>query len=228
MASTFRFLPLLFSALLMPAPAIAQSADSAAEREDEVPLTPETLGDVLSCRSHPGAFAFASALFLQDKPPAWMRKIKDDKATDGMIGLYGFTLAKPAALLGAQVTAVYFLQDWVMTLWPRDKALAFVKAQKMERAPIKATEQYYRFIDPDSGPMLGAFEPTGGALSAMLAKAFGAEEPPKAPPSDHLFVGCNYTAASQADFLAAAAQADALTAAAAKDIANSVTAPNPQ
>jgi hypothetical protein len=76
--------------------------------------------------------------------------------------------------------------------------------------------------------MLGAFEPTGGALSAMLAKAFGAEEPPKAPPSDHLFVGCNYTAASQADFLAAAAQADALTAAAAKDIANSVTAPAPQ
>ncbi|WP_442679894.1 hypothetical protein ACSBM8_01405 [Sphingomonas sp. ASY06-1R] len=226
MTSTLpRFFVLIASALLTPCAAMAQSG---AEDGEDIALTPETLGDVLSCRSHPGAFAFASALFLEDKPPAWMRKIKDDKATEGMIGLYGFTLAKPAALLGEQVTTVYFLQDWVVTLWPRAKALAFIQAQKMERAPIKATEQYYRFIDPDSGPMLGAFEPTGGALSAMLAKAFGAEEPSKAPPSDRLFVGCNYTTASQADFLAAAGQADAMTGAAAKDIAKSVSQPDRQ
>jgi hypothetical protein len=79
---------------------------------------------------------------------------------------------------------------------------AFIAAHKLERAPIKGTEQYYRFVDPDSGPMIGVFEPTGNATAAMLAKAFG--EVPPAPPSDHLFVGCNYTVASQTEFLDAA------------------------
>ncbi|WP_420137483.1 hypothetical protein [Sphingomonas sp.] len=219
-----RILPLL--ALFMPCAAMAQPA-SASDASDDIPLSPETLSDALSCRSHPAAFAFASALFLENKAPAWMKGAKDNKATEGMIGLSGFTLTKPAALLGEPVSNVYFLQDWVVTLWPRAKAEAFIKAQKLERAPIKATEQYYRFLDPKAGPMLGAFEPTGGALSAMMAKAFGAEPTP-APPSGSLFVGCNYTAASQAEFLEAAGQADAMTGAAAKDIGKALDTPDTQ
>lgn len=226
---TLTFLRLLpaFSlcSMSMSCPAFAQSGESATEAGETIPLSPETLGDALSCRSHPAAGAFASALFLESKPPTWMREIKDSKETDGMIGLYGFKLSTPVSLLGEPVTTVYFLQDWVVTLWPRDKATAFFKTQKMERAPIEVTEQYYRFIDPETGPMLGAFEPTSGALSAMFAKAFGAKVP-QSTASDSLFVGCNYTPASQADFLEAAAQSGARVEAAAKDMAKAVGSPD--
>ena len=184
---------------------------------DEIALTPQTLGDALSCRSREGLEAFAGTLFLDGKAPAWMRALKEDKQTEGMLGLYGYRLSQPATLLGEPVDRVYFLQNWIVTLWPRAKAQAFIAAHKMARAPIEATEQYYRFIDPDSGPMLGAFEPTGNATAAMLAQAFGGTPPP-AVPSDSLFVGCNYTVASQAEFLAAARQSGAVLDQAAKDL----------
>jgi hypothetical protein len=220
---------LLPLALALPVPALAQADEAisdAAEADEDIPLTPDTLGDALSCRSHPAAVAFATALFLQGKPPAWMREIKDSKETEGVIGLYGFTLSKPVALLGEQVSTAYFLKDWVVTLWPRDKAAAFIAAQKMERAPIKITEQYYRFVDPETGPMLGAYEPTGGSIEAALAKAFGGEAPPS-PPADQLFVGCNYTPASQADFLEAAAQSEAMLRDAAAGIAEPLGSADP-
>jgi hypothetical protein len=196
----------------------AQPAQATADPDnDDVPLTPATLGDALSCRSREGLEAFAGTLFLDGKAPAWMRALKEDKQTEGMLGLYGYRLSQPATLLGEPVDRVYFLQNWIVTLWPRAKAQAFIAAHKMARAPIEATEQYYRFIDPDSGPMLGAFEPTGNATAAMLAQAFGGTPPP-AVPSDSLFVGCNYTVASQAEFLAAARQSGAVLDQAAKDL----------
>ncbi|NMN07167.1 MULTISPECIES: hypothetical protein [unclassified Novosphingobium] len=205
----------LFSAATLAAAFLATASahagvQSAGQQEDQDPaLTPQALGEALSCRSREALEAFAGALFLGDTSPAWMHEIKDDdKQTQGMLGLYGYTLSRPVLLLEEPVDRVYFLQNWVVTLWPRKKAKAFIAAQKMARAPIKGTEQYYRFIDPDSGPMLGAFEPTGNATAAMLAKAFGGELP-DAGPSDSLFVGCNYTPASQVDFLEAARQSDA-------------------
>lgn len=225
---------LLALSLALPLPALAQSdaaepeATSEAGTEDEdLPLTPETLGDALSCRSRSAAMAFATALFLQGKPPGWMREIKESKETEGMIGLYGFTLSSPVALLGEQVSTVYFVKDWVVTLWPREKAAAFIAAQKMARAPIKATEQYYRFVDPDTGPMLGAYEPTGNAIEAAMARAFGGEAPPSTP-ADHLFVGCNYTVASQADFLEVAAQSETMLRDAAAGIAGALNSADAQ
>lgn len=222
---------LLLLPLALPVPALAQSdepgfeaateTETEAYEDEDVPLTPETLGEALSCRSHPAAMAFATALFLQGKPPAWMRKVKESKETEGMIGLYGFKLSKPVALLGEQVSTVYFLKDWVVTLWPRDRAAAFIATQKLERAPIKVTEQYYRFVDPQTGPMLGAYEPTGGSIAAAFERAFGGEPPP-APPADNLFVGCNYTPASQADFLEAAAQSESMLREAAAGIAEAM------
>ena len=226
-AMLLRLMALVWISVSASFPAIAQSGEIGSEAGEDVALSPETLGDALSCRSHPAAGAFASALFLEDKTPEWMRKIADDKDTEGMIGLYGFRLSKPVLLMGEQVTTVYFLQDWVVTLWPRDKVAAFIATQKMARAPIKVTEQYYRFIDSESGPMLGAFEPTGGAISEMLAKAFGAQVPPS-PASNSLFVGCNYTVASQADFLEAAAQSEAIVKGAAADISKAVAPPDTQ
>ncbi|WP_062784540.1 hypothetical protein [Novosphingobium capsulatum] len=203
-----------------PVPVQAQTADG------DVPLTPQTLGDALSCRSRDALEAFAGALFLAGDAPPWMHEIKDDKQTEGMLGLYGYTLAKPAMLLGEPVDRVYFMQNWVVTLWPRKKAEAFIAAHHLERAPIKATEQYYHFIDPESGPMLGAFEPTGNAMAAMLAKAFGGEASHSAP-SDSLFVGCNYAVASQEMFLDAARQSDAIVGRKAHEIGEAVAPKKP-
>jgi hypothetical protein len=86
-------------------------------------------------------------------------------------------------------------------------------SEQMERARIKATEQYFHFVDDKEGPMLGAFAPTDDALDNL----FGA---PAAPieTSKTLFVGCNYSAVSEAEFLDAAKQADAIMHKSADDI----------
>lgn len=223
-----RLLSILAGAALVTFAPVARAQDAA---EPEVALTPKALSDALSCRSREALEAFAGPLFLEGKPPAWMHELGDDaeadKATEGMIGLYGYRLSQPARLFEEAVDRVYFLQNWVVTLWPRQKVEAFIAAHKLQRAPIKGTEQYYHFVDPDSGPMIGVFEPTGNATAAMLAKAFGGEVPP-APPSEHLFVGCNYTVASQADFLDAARQSDAIAAHAAKSIGEAVKPHRPR
>lgn len=212
-----RFLRPLLLALTLAAPLSARARSDA----PTIALTPAALGDALSCRSAEAAQAFASALFLDTTPPTWMRKAKGDKATKGMIGLYGYTLRDPVDLLGQKVDRVYFLKDWVLALLPRAQAEAFVTAQRLKRAPIAITRQYYRFIDPESGPMLGAFEPTGDMVAAMLAGAFGEKAPPP-PPADRLFVGCNYMPASEADFLDAARQSAALVDQATRDVTEAV------
>ncbi|KTT74675.1 hypothetical protein [Sphingomonas endophytica] len=210
-------------ALAMPAPALGQSAASQAEPAATAPLTPEMLGDALSCRSRDALWAFADALFRDPGSPAWMQEMPDDPATKGMLGVAGYKLAMPVLLLGQRVDRVYFLNDWIVTLWPRKVAEAFVAAQSMKRAPITVTEQYYRFIDPDDGPMLGAFAPTGNTTAALLAKALGAKTSPP-PPATSLFVGCNYAAVSEAKFLDLARRASGLATDASRDVADDVRA----
>ncbi|MFV0625428.1 hypothetical protein ACBY01_15645 [Sphingomonas sp. ac-8] len=181
-------------------------------------LVPATLSDALSCKSHVAALAFGYALFLEGKTPKWMSRITDkDKNVGGMIGLYGYRLQKPVTLFEETVDRIYFMKDWVVTLWPRARAEAFIREQKLARAPIRMTQQYYRFLDPESGPMLGVFEPTGGAIASLLARSLGAEaEAP--PPSDVLFVGCNYAPVTQREFLEAAGHADAMADRAARNV----------
>ncbi|MFG6284008.1 hypothetical protein [Sphingomonas sp. S6] len=204
-------LPLVL-ALALPSLAEAQAA-----------LTPELLGDALSCRSRDALEAFANGLFLDPKIPAWMKEGAPDKATEGMLGIEGYTLTTPASLMGQRVDRVYFLNNWIVTLWPRKVAEAFIAAHALKRAPMAITEQYYRFVDPKSGPMLGAFAPTGNATAALLAKAFGAKAPPP-PPADSLFVGCNYAPVSEAEFLAVARRASGMAADASRAVADDVGA----
>jgi hypothetical protein len=171
--------------------------------------TPASLTQVLSCQSRDALGTFAELLFLQNQPPAWMRPSALPKALDGMIGLYGFAVEGKVSVFGEPVDHVYFIQDWVVALLPRASAERVIRAQKMQRAPIAVTEQYYRFVDPAAGPMIGGFAPTGDAVGKMVIDALGgdaAPPPAEAPPPDPemLFVGCNYTVASQDDFLAAA------------------------
>ncbi len=99
-----------------------------------------------------------------------------------------------------------------MTEQTYDAALETTRKQDMKRAPIKVTEQYYRFVDPESGPMIGAFAPTDDALAVMLGMPMEAGKPKT------MFVGCNYAIASQKDFLDAAAKADTMAGDAGQDI----------
>jgi hypothetical protein len=71
--------------------------------------------------------------------------------------------------------------------------------QGLLRAPIRITEQYYHFADPDKSPMLGAFAPTDDAIGLL----FGAK-PPADEENKTLFIGCNYAPVTLKDFLAAA------------------------
>lgn len=185
--------------------------------DETIDLTPQALEEVLSCRSRAAFGAFGNALFLETKTPSWMEATEGDEDTRGMLGLYAYTLSRPASMFGETVDTVYFMGDWVVTLWTREQASRLIAGQRLERAPIRIAEQYYRFIDPESGPMLGVFNPTGATTAAMLAKAFGAE-PLSSPPAAKLFVGCNYTPVSQADFLDVARQSDAIFGETARDM----------
>ncbi|MEG8058717.1 hypothetical protein [Sphingomonas faeni] len=192
---------------LAASPAVAQS-------EHEVLPTPASLTQVLSCQSRDALGTFAELLFLQYRPPAWMRPSKLPKALDGMIGLYGFAVEGNVSVFEEPVDHVYFMSDWVVALLPRASAERVIAAQKMTRAPIAITEQYYRFVDPETGPMIGGFAPTVDAMAKMLVDAFGgdpAAKSAKVPPSTDpkmLLVGCNYAVASQEDFLDAARGAE--------------------
>jgi hypothetical protein len=204
-----RFAPMRMLVRVLVAGVLAASPSVAHAEDTSVP-TSASLTQVLSCQSRDALGTFAELLFLQNRPPAWMRPSELPEALDGMFGLYGFAVEGNVSAFGERVDHVYFMQDWVVALLPRASAEQVIRAQKMERAPIAATEQYYRFVDPEVGPMLGGFAPTGDAVAKMVIDAFGgdaAPTPAKASPSpdlDMLLVGCNYTVASREDFLAVA------------------------
>lgn len=102
---------------LAASPAVAQS-------EHEVLPTPASLTQVLSCQSRDALGTFAELLFLQYRPPAWMRPSKLPKALDGMIGLYGFAVEGNVSVFEEPVDHVYFMSDWVVALLPRRKRRA--------------------------------------------------------------------------------------------------------
>jgi len=212
-------------------PARAQGADEADRSGNPVgiaqapvvPLTPQVLADALSCRSRSAHMAFGTALFLDEAQPDWMRDY-EGKEAEGMIGVYGYQLRTPISFFGYSIDKVFFMKDWIVTVLSRQEARAFISAQHLERAPIRVTEQYFRFVDPEEGPMLGTFEPTGNLLANSLAAAFGGE-PSSSSPAETLFVGFNYTLASREEFLEMAARADGLIAKSTRDIGEMVNEP---
>lgn len=180
-----------------PLTARAQTADAPA-------LTGEGLGRVLACRgSLDDLEAYGEALF--SKPPLpWLTRVEKN-GHEGMLGLWTYRLARPITVFGRSVETVSFLNQWVVIELPRAQALALIREQGMQRAPIKVTEQYYHFADPDHGPMLGAFAPTDNAFDLLLGG-----KPQSDEANATLFVGCNYAPMTQQAFLEAAAQADAM------------------
>ena len=141
-----------------------------------------------------------------------------------MTGVYGYRLRTPITLFGFSTDKIFFMKDWIVTVLSRQEARTLISDQHLERAPIRATELYFRFIDPEKGPMLSAFEPAGNLLANSLAAAFGAEPAPS-PPAETLFVGCNYTPASRGEFLGMVGRADGLIAKSTRDIGEMVSEP---
>lgn len=175
-------------------------------------FTPEILSALAECRAPRDVLGETGmALFTGSAIPEWLTPVDDD-GHDGMMGLETFDLKTPITVFGAPTTRIAFLQEWVVTERTYDAALETIRKQDMKRAPIKVTEQYYRFVDPESGPMIGAFAPTDDALAVMLGMPAEAGKPKT------MFVGCNYTIASQKDFLDAAAKADTMAGDAGQDI----------
>ena len=67
---------------------------------------------------------------------------------------------------------------------------------RLKRAPIRATEQYYRFVGND-GPMLSAYQMPANPMAALLG----------APQDEPLrYLGCSYNGAGEEAFLAVAAR----------------------
>lgn len=175
-------------------------------------LTPRILEQLVECRAPREVLGeVGMALFMGGTVPAWLTPVDDD-GHDGMMGLETFDLKEPITVFGAPTTRISFLQEWVVTERDHDAALAIIQAKGMKRAPIKLTEQYYRFVDPEAGPMLGAFAPTDDALAMLLGMPAETGKP------QTMFVGCNYTVVSQDDFLDVASKADAMAGSAGQDI----------
>ncbi len=165
--------------------------------------TPEALQQALECHAA-DLWVWGDVLFTDHKPPSWLTPVKA-KGHEGMLGLNTFHLAQPLTVFGQKVSDVSFMEQWVVIELPRAEALSIVAERKMERAPTHATEQYFRFIDPANGPMIGAVATPDDALEAVLGDA------PSAKPDSAnktLFVGCNYAKESKTDFLHMVSQAD--------------------
>ena len=202
-----RSLMLIASITLALSPIYVQAEEQSAEDEAQVELTPEAMGDALSCRSSEAAANFTWTIFGENNPPTWMHELQNATELEGMVGIVGYQLDDPVYMLGEPVDKVYFVSNWIVTLMPREQATSFIESYEMERAPYVSAEQYYRFLDPDTGPMLGAFAPTGDSVADAFAKALGAEVPERKE-AESLFVGCNYAVASEQEFLDMAKQAD--------------------
>lgn len=170
----------------------------------DAPLTPLALAQALECRSSGDAMLSYAGVLFTDHPPSWLTQLHDNGHA-GMLGLWSFQLAHPIHAFGRSVETVSFLNNWVVVEMPRAQALEIVAHQGMERAPIAASEQYVHFSGEGKGPMMGAFEPTDGALEQMLS----GDHTPR-PLSKTLFVGCNYVNMSRAEFMDLARQADAM------------------
>lgn len=190
---------------------VAHAEDLPAE-QDAFALTPQTLAALAECRAPRDVLGeVGMALFMGGAVPGWLKPVEND-GHDGMMGLETFDLKEPITVFGASTTRISFLQEWVVTEREYDATLATIQSEGMKRAPIKLTEQYYRFVDPEAGPMIGAFAPTDDALAVLLGMPAEAGKPKT------MFVGCNYAAASQEEFLDAADKADAMAGAAGQDI----------
>lgn len=167
------------------------------------PVTPDAVSHAIMCS--PDNYAAIANVLYTPEQPRLMTHVQSDPGS-GMLGMDAYRLKRPITVFGRSVDRIYLRSDWITIALPAAEARALVRTEGMTRAPIGNTEQYYRFIDPEHGPMLGAFAGDDG----LLLRAFGVPAD-KVPMPDTIYVGCNYTPASEARFLALAREADAIS-----------------
>lgn len=188
---------------LRPWAALALALSASTGTAAEPALSPEGLGKLIECRGTTQDLGAYGDVLLADSPK-WLKRV-DDNGHAGMLGLWSFRLGHPVTIFGRSVETVSFLNQWVVIELPRAEALAVIREQGLLRAPIKITEQYYHFADPEKGPMLGAFAPTDDAFGLLLGA-----KPPADEDNKTLFIGCNYAPMDQKEFLKAAAIANSM------------------
>ncbi len=178
-------------------------------------ITPEELSEIVECGSDDDEFFRVGELFFSRRElPDWMSR---DETEEEIMGMETFRLARPITILGSPADHISFYKEWVVVEQSRKLALETIEAYEMKRAPMKLVEQYYRFVDPETGPMLGAFPPPGNSLALMLGIKSNSRV------ADSFFVGCNYAGVSELDFLSAAREADAIMSGAGNDIKRMMT-----
>jgi hypothetical protein len=161
----------------------------------------ESLPAVLRCGDADGFQALADALYTDD----WPGELSPTETDGQPLGYTGFELARPVAFHGRQVGEIGFVQEWIVAPLPRDEARALAAELGMERAPIKSTEQHFKFLQGDPGPLFSVF-----SLSDAVALMFTGEP----QESETLYAGCTYRETTREEFLAAAGQADEILASA--------------
>ncbi|KMN37423.1 hypothetical protein VI26_03190 [Chromobacterium sp. LK1] len=186
---------------------LALLAATASAAADEA-LTPQALEELVQCASFERYQALQPALLdvVFDKGPAWIRKSEQASS----LGVYVYDLQRPIRVFGVETTRLALHKEFVSVPLPSAWTMAEAASRlRLKRAPIRATEQYYRFVGND-GPMLSAYQMPANPMAALLG----------APQDEPLrYLGCSYNGAGEEAFLAVAAQADEMMEKARGDMA---------
>lgn len=176
---------------------LALLAATASAAADEA-LTPQALEELVQCASFERYQALQPALLdvVFDKGPDWIRK--NEQAST--LGVYAYDLKRPIRVFDAETTRLALHKEFVSVPLPSAWTMAEAASRlRLKRAPIRATEQYYRFVGA-GGPMLSVYEMSANPLAALL----GAPQQGEAL----RYLGCSYNGADEPTFLSVAAQAD--------------------
>lgn len=165
------------------------------EASDDTPLTREELVGLIDCSNRD---AYEKMLYIAiGEAPAWMPRNEEASS----LSTYVYDLDKPIEVFGKPRRQVILYKEFVaVPLDDEEDIRQVVQAQSLKRAPIKITRQYYRFIDPDVGPMLSVFELAVDPFAMLL----GGD-------SERLtYAGCTNALTDEQGFLALAKEADDL------------------
>ncbi len=161
----------------------------------DTPLNAQTLQAMIECRDN-GERAGLMDLVMLSGELSWIKRNTDDSSA----GMYGYTLKKPLVIFGQPYQQVVLHKDFVSVVLPKNTDIAVLaKQHRLTAIPSTRFKQYYRFINPKTGPMLSVYQLPDDPMAALLGK-------PASTTTNYL--GCNYTQVTEQEFKKAALQAD--------------------
>lgn len=162
---------------------------------DDPPLTRDELVGLIDC-SNRDAYGKMPAIAIGEAP-AWMRR----NETASSLSTYVYDLDRPIEVFGKARHQVVLYKGFVaVPLGDEEDVQHVVQTQALKRAPGRITRQYYRFMDPEVGPMLSVFELAVDPFSMLL----GGDE------TRFVYAGCTDALTDEEGFVELATQADDL------------------